>query len=46
MEATKPAAPNLLQQQARFDAFMARYNHDRPGIARFVLATARVHLAF
>jgi putative transposase len=30
LEATKPAAPNVLQQQARFDAFVARYNDDRP----------------
>jgi putative transposase len=29
-EATKPAAPNVLQQQARFDTFVAHYNHDRP----------------
>ena len=29
-EATKPAAPNVLQQQARFDAFIDRYNHERP----------------
>lgn len=29
-EATKPASPNLLQQQARFDAFLARYNDERP----------------
>ena len=29
-EATKPAAPNLLQQQARFDAFVDRYNQERP----------------
>lgn len=29
-EATKPAAPNLLQQQARFDAFLERYNQERP----------------
>ena len=28
--ATKPAAPNVLQQQARFDAFLDEYNHDRP----------------
>jgi putative transposase len=28
--ATKPAAANVLQQQARFDAFVAQYNHDRP----------------
>jgi len=30
LEATKPAAPNVLQQQARFDTFVARYNDDRP----------------
>ena len=30
MEATKPAAANFLQQQARFDAFIDRYNHERP----------------
>jgi putative transposase len=29
-EATKPSAPNVLQQQARFDAFVARYNDERP----------------
>ena len=29
-EATKPAADNVLQQQARFDAFLDRYNQERP----------------
>ena len=29
-EATKPAAPNVLQQQARFDAFVDQYNDERP----------------
>jgi putative transposase len=29
-EATKPAASNVLQQQARFDTFVARYNQERP----------------
>jgi len=29
-EATKPAAANVLQQQARFDAFLKRYNRSRP----------------
>jgi putative transposase len=29
-EATKPAADNVLQQQARFDAFIDQYNRDRP----------------
>lgn len=32
-EATKPAADNLLQQQARFDAFVTRYNEERPHAA-------------
>jgi putative transposase len=30
LEATKPAAGNVLQQQARFDAFQACYNRERP----------------
>jgi putative transposase len=29
-EATKPAGANVLQQQARFDDFITRYNTDRP----------------
>jgi putative transposase len=29
-EATKPAAGNVLQQQARFDTFIEQYNHQRP----------------
>jgi putative transposase len=29
-EATKPAAANVLQQQARFDDFVERYNRERP----------------
>ena len=29
-DATKPAAANMLQQQARFDDFITRYNTDRP----------------
>jgi putative transposase len=32
-EATKPAVANLLQQQARFDAFVTRYNQDLPHAA-------------
>ena len=27
---TKPAAANFLQQQARVDAFVERFNHERP----------------
>ena len=30
IEATRPAAPHVLQQQARFDTFVHRYNHERP----------------
>jgi hypothetical protein len=30
LEATKPAAKNVLQQQAKFDRFIQEYNHDRP----------------
>lgn len=29
-DATHPAAPNLLQQQARFDTFLHRFNDERP----------------
>src|SRR5438093_2166210 len=29
-EATKPAAANVLQQQARFDTFIEQYNRERP----------------
>ena len=29
-EATKPAAANVFQQQARFDAFVEQYNRERP----------------
>jgi putative transposase len=29
-DATKPAAANVLQQQARFDRFIAQYNQERP----------------
>ena len=29
-EATKPAATNVLQQQARFDTFVTQYNYERP----------------
>jgi len=32
-EATKPAVDNMLQQQARFDTFVARYNQERPHAA-------------
>jgi hypothetical protein len=30
MEATRPAASNFLQQQAKFDAFVQEFNNQRP----------------
>src|SRR6476469_5063430 len=42
-EATKPAAANVLQQQARFDAFMTRYNHERPHQALAMKVPADVY---
>jgi putative transposase len=42
-EATKPAAPNFLQQQARFDAFLARYNQERPHQALGMRVPAEVY---
>ncbi len=29
-EATRPAGAHLLQQQAKFDAFLEEFNHERP----------------
>src|SRR5215510_1015316 len=42
-EATKPAAANVLQQQARFDAFVARYNQERPHQALAMKVPADVY---
>ena len=42
-EATKPAAANVLQQQARFDAFIDRYNHERPHQALAMKVPADVY---
>jgi putative transposase len=42
-EATKPAAANVLQQQARFDAFVKQYNHDRPHQALAMKVPADVY---
>jgi putative transposase len=46
-EATKPAAANVLQQQARFDAFVDQYNRERPhqGLAMKVPADVYVRSA-
>jgi len=42
-EATKPAAPNVLQQQARFDAFVQRFNQERPHEALAMKVPAEVY---
>lgn len=42
-EATKPAAPNMLQQQARFDTFLTRYNRERPHQALGMQVPAEVY---
>jgi putative transposase len=42
-EATKPAAVNVLQQQARFDDFVTRYNTDRPHQALAIKVPADVY---
>lgn len=43
-EATKPAAANVLQQQARFDAFVDEYNHERPHQALAMKVPADVYV--
>jgi putative transposase len=43
-EATKPAAANVLQQQARFDAFVTRYNEDRPHQALGMKVPAEIYV--
>ncbi len=43
-EATKPAAANVLQQQARFDTFIARYNYERPHQALDMKVPADVYV--
>jgi putative transposase len=42
-EATKPAASNVLQQQARFDTFMEHYNRERPHQALAMKVPAEVY---
>jgi len=41
--ATKPAGANVLQQQARFDAFIEEYNHERPHQALTMKVPADVY---
>jgi putative transposase len=43
-EATKPAALNFLQQQAKFDAFIDGYNHERPHQALDMKYPAELYL--
>jgi putative transposase len=43
-EATKPAAANVLQQQARFDTFIAQYNRERPHQALEMKVPAEVYV--
>ena len=42
-EATKPAAQDLLQQQERFDDFIACYNHGHPHQALDMLYPAELY---
>lgn len=42
-EATRPAAANVLQQQMRFDAFVDRYNRERPHQALAMKVPADVY---
>ena len=42
-EATKPASANVLQQQARFDAFVTQYNQERPHQALAMKVPADVY---
>ncbi len=44
-QATRPASANLLQQQARFDAFLEEFNHDRPHEALAMRCPAEVYTA-
>lgn len=42
-EATRPASPNFLQQQARFDEFAQEFNHERPHEALAMKMPAEVY---
>ena len=43
-QATKPAVANLLQQQARFDAFVRQYNDERPHQALAMQVPAELYV--
>jgi hypothetical protein len=44
-EATRPAGANILQQQAKFDAFLEEFNHERPHEALAMKCPADVYSA-
>lgn len=44
-ETTRPAAPNSLQQQARFDAFLEEFNTERPHEALAMKTPAELYTA-
>jgi len=44
-EATRPAAQNILQQQAKFDYFLEDFNHQRPHEALAMKCPAEVYTA-
>jgi transposase InsO family protein len=44
-EATRPAGTNLLQQQAKFDAFLEEFNQERPHEALAMKCPAEVYTA-
>src|SRR5947209_4825755 len=45
LETTKPAAANLLQQQAKFDAFLEEFHNERPHEALAMKCPAEVYTA-
>ncbi len=45
IEATRPAGANILQQQAKFDAFIEEFNHQRPHEALEMKSPAQVYIA-
>jgi hypothetical protein len=44
-ETTRPAAANILQQQAKFDAFLEEFNQERPHEALAMKSPADVYIA-
>jgi len=44
-EATRPAGANLLQQQAKFDAFLEEFNNERPHEALAMKCPAEIYTA-